>query len=223
MKTSILFPPQPPVQSVQWWYRRWSLLQPYLGCNNDNGRTDNNNDDHTDNNDNGHNCHKRTTTTITDNDGGHLALPGDMTTTTAITMKTISTMTTMTKATRTEMATMTMTATMTTTACVQWHIDGTTSSSPATVMDDDNDLCCQLALHPAPLHLSHIDNDHNTLSCTKHVWYSEHGMYCRFEIILERAMSVTHVAVIPCTRTHSDEEEFPKKWRSWGERWLPDV
>ena len=23
------------------------------------------------------------------------------------------------------------------------------------------------------------------LSCTKHVWYSEHGMYCRFKIILE--------------------------------------
>ena len=49
------------------------------------------------------------------------------------------------------------------------------------------------------------------LSHTKHVWYSEHGMYCRFEIILERAMSATHIAVIPCTRTHSDEEEFPKK------------
>ena len=55
------------------------------------------------------------------------------------------------------------------------------------------------------------------LSRTKHVWYSEHGMYCWFEIILERAMSVTHVAVIPHMRTHSDEEEFPKKWLSWRE------
>ena len=26
------------------------------------------------------------------------------------------------------------------------------------------------------------------VSHTKHVWYSEHGTYCRFEIILERAM-----------------------------------
>ena len=55
------------------------------------------------------------------------------------------------------------------------------------------------------------------VSCTKHVWYSEHGMYCRFEIILEQVMSVTHVAVIPRTRTHSDEEEFLKKWLSWRE------
>ena len=23
------------------------------------------------------------------------------------------------------------------------------------------------------------------VSCTKHVWYSEQGMYCRFKIILE--------------------------------------
>ena len=49
------------------------------------------------------------------------------------------------------------------------------------------------------------------LSCTKHIWYSEHGMYCQFEIILERAMSATHIAVIPHMRTHSDEEEFLKK------------
>ncbi|KIM55788.1 hypothetical protein SCLCIDRAFT_133927, partial [Scleroderma citrinum Foug A] len=53
--------------------------------------------------------------------------------------------------------------------------------------------------------------DSEAVSRTKHVWYSEHGMYCRFEIILERAMSATHVAVIPRTRTHSDKEEFPKK------------
>ena len=49
------------------------------------------------------------------------------------------------------------------------------------------------------------------LSHTKHIWYSEHGMYCQFEIILEQAMSATHVAVIPHMRTHSDEEEFLKK------------
>ena len=49
------------------------------------------------------------------------------------------------------------------------------------------------------------------VSHTKHVWYSEHGMYCQFEIILEQAMSATHIAVIPRMRTHSDEEEFPKK------------
>ena len=49
------------------------------------------------------------------------------------------------------------------------------------------------------------------VSRTKHVWYSEHGMYCRFEIILERAMSATHVAVIPHTRTSpAYEEEFTK-------------
>ena len=49
------------------------------------------------------------------------------------------------------------------------------------------------------------------LSCTKHVWYSEHGMYCRFEIILEQAMSVTHIAVILRTRTSpAYEEEFTK-------------
>ena len=57
----------------------------------------------------------------------------------------------------------------------------------------------------------------DTLSCTKHVWYSEHGMYCRFKFILEQAMSATHIAVISCTRTHSDEEEFLKKWLSWRE------
>ena len=51
----------------------------------------------------------------------------------------------------------------------------------------------------------------NPLSRTKHVWYSEHGTYYRFEIILEWAMSVTHVAVIPRTRTSpAYEEEFTK-------------
>ena len=50
-----------------------------------------------------------------------------------------------------------------------------------------------------------------SLSCTKHVWYSEHGMYYQFEIILERVMSATHVAVIPRTRTSpAYEEEFVK-------------
>ena len=51
----------------------------------------------------------------------------------------------------------------------------------------------------------------NTVSRTKHIWYSEHGMYCRFEIILERVMSATHIAVIPRTRTSpAYEEEFTK-------------
>ena len=49
------------------------------------------------------------------------------------------------------------------------------------------------------------------LSRTKHVWYSEHGTYYRFEFILERAMSATHVAVILCMRTSpAYEEEFMK-------------
>ena len=49
------------------------------------------------------------------------------------------------------------------------------------------------------------------VSRTKHIWYSEHGMHCRFESILERAMSVTHVAVILRTRTSpAYEEEFMK-------------
>ena len=49
------------------------------------------------------------------------------------------------------------------------------------------------------------------MSCTKHVWYSEHGTYYRFKFILERAMSATHVAVILRTRTSpAYEEEFLK-------------
>ena len=49
------------------------------------------------------------------------------------------------------------------------------------------------------------------VSRTKHVWYSEHGTYYRFEFILERAMSATHIAVILCTRTSpAYEEEFMK-------------
>ena len=49
------------------------------------------------------------------------------------------------------------------------------------------------------------------LSHTKHVWYSEHGTYYRFKFILERAMSVTHVAVILRMRTSpAYEEEFTK-------------
>ena len=51
----------------------------------------------------------------------------------------------------------------------------------------------------------------NVMSHTKHVWYSEHGMYCRFKIILERAMSATNVAVILHMRTSpAYEEEFVK-------------
>ena len=47
--------------------------------------------------------------------------------------------------------------------------------------------------------------------CCHDVWYSEHGMYCRFEIILEQAMSATHVAVILRMRTSpAYEEEFTK-------------
>ena len=49
------------------------------------------------------------------------------------------------------------------------------------------------------------------MSCTKHVWYSGHGMYCWFEIILEWAMSVTHVAVILHTRTGPAYEEESMK------------
>ena len=49
------------------------------------------------------------------------------------------------------------------------------------------------------------------VSRTKHVWYSEHGTYYQFEIILGRVMSVTHVAVIPHMRTSpAYEEEFVK-------------
>ena len=49
------------------------------------------------------------------------------------------------------------------------------------------------------------------VSRTKHIWYSEHGMYCRFEIILERTMSATHIAVILRMRTSpAYEEEFMK-------------
>ena len=56
-----------------------------------------------------------------------------------------------------------------------------------------------------------IENLVVAMSHTKHVWYSEHGTYCQFKIILEGGMSVTHIAIIPCTRTHSDKEEFPRK------------
>ncbi|KIM59769.1 hypothetical protein SCLCIDRAFT_27024 [Scleroderma citrinum Foug A] len=57
-----------------------------------------------------------------------------------------------------------------------------------------------------------MDGSHGeAVSRTKHVWYSEHGMYCQFEIILERAMSATHVAVILRMRTSpAYEEEFTK-------------
>ena len=53
-----------------------------------------------------------------------------------------------------------------------------------------------------------LNIDVDTVSHTKHVWYSEHGTYYQFKFILERAMSATHVAVIPRMRTHSDKEEF---------------
>ena len=51
----------------------------------------------------------------------------------------------------------------------------------------------------------------NPLSRTKHVWYSEHGTYYRFKIILERVMSVTHVAVIPHMGTSPAYEEESMK------------
>ena len=70
---------------------------------------------------------------------------------------------------------------------------------------------------PSPSNGLMISSSAGTVSCTKHVWYSEHGTYYWFKIILERAMSATHVAVIPRTRTHPDKEEFPKKWLSWRE------
>ena len=43
------------------------------------------------------------------------------------------------------------------------------------------------------------------------------------EIILEQAMSATHVAVILHMRTGPGKEEFLKKWLSLGEWWLPDI
>ena len=49
------------------------------------------------------------------------------------------------------------------------------------------------------------------LSRTKHVWYSEHGTYYRFEFILEQVMSATHVAVILHTRTGPAYEEESMK------------
>ena len=49
------------------------------------------------------------------------------------------------------------------------------------------------------------------VSHTKHIWYSEHGTYYRFKLILERAMSVTHVAVILCMRTGPAYEEESMK------------
>ena len=52
---------------------------------------------------------------------------------------------------------------------------------------------------------------HWEMSHTKHVWYSEHGTYHQFEIILEQVMSATHIAVIPRMRTSPDEEEYLKK------------
>ena len=49
------------------------------------------------------------------------------------------------------------------------------------------------------------------VSRTKHVWYSEHGTYYRFEFILERVMSATHVAVILHMRTGPAYEEESMK------------
>ena len=54
-------------------------------------------------------------------------------------------------------------------------------------------------------------SQHEPLSHTKHVWYSEHGMYCQFEVILERAMSATHIAVILRMRTGPAYEEESMK------------
>ena len=50
-----------------------------------------------------------------------------------------------------------------------------------------------------------------SLSRTKHVWYSEHGTYYRFEFILERVMSANHIAVILCMRTGPAYEEESMK------------
>ena len=64
-------------------------------------------------------------------------------------------------------------------------------------------------LRGQPVEVHNIPRD--VVSSTKHVWYSEHGMYYQFEIILERAMSATHVAVILRMRTSpAYEEEFMK-------------
>ena len=51
----------------------------------------------------------------------------------------------------------------------------------------------------------------SAVSRTKHIWYSEHGTYYQFKFILERAMSVTHVAVILHTRTGPAYEEESMK------------
>ena len=62
------------------------------------------------------------------------------------------------------------------------------------------------AVHPV-FHVSQLE----LVSRTKHIWYSEHGTYYQFEIILEQVMCATHVAVIPRTRTSpAYEEEFMK-------------
>ena len=53
--------------------------------------------------------------------------------------------------------------------------------------------------------------DANVLSCTKHVWYSEHATYYQFEFILEQVMSATHIAVILCMRTGAAYEEESMK------------
>ena len=60
-------------------------------------------------------------------------------------------------------------------------------------------LCLQLLFPSIPV------------SCTKHIWYSEHGTYYRFEFILEQVMSVTHIAVILPTRTGPAYEEESMK------------
>ena len=63
-----------------------------------------------------------------------------------------------------------------------------------------------------------------TVSRTKHVWYSEHGTYYRFEFILERVMSATHVAVILRTRTSpAYEEEFTKMDYPDARKWVWQV
>ena len=49
------------------------------------------------------------------------------------------------------------------------------------------------------------------MSRTKHVWYSEHGTYHQFKIILERVMSATHIAVMLHTRTGPAYEEESMK------------
>ncbi|KIM63798.1 hypothetical protein SCLCIDRAFT_23966 [Scleroderma citrinum Foug A] len=74
---------------------------------------------------------------------------------------------------------------------------------------------CQISarFHPKDGKITSINKRINKPLITMYKEYadSEHGMYYRFEFILERAMSVTHIAVILRMRTSpAYEEEFMK-------------